>query len=563
MNMKKLLPASLMFAALLTGINTQAQRYLTEIFTSSEIETTMDVTYATNIDFLFSNLSDPAAVQADLVAIQTALGGGNPIPPEFYNPGDPSTAVKVTDIKMDIRKPSNAADDVDERPAIIFLHTGNFLPPIVNGGITGSKIDSSGVNLAKQWAKRGFVAVNAAYRLGWNPVSTDPDVRRGTLLNAVYRAFQDIQMCIRYLKANAAELGIDPDQIVVYGHGTGGYVVNTLNYLDELAELFLPKFIDSNTNNSYVDVNVVGGLDGYGGALNLYQDMGISSEFAFACNAGGALGDESWMTGGEAPHVAFHTIRDPFAPFNEGTVIVPTTNEDVVDVHGSNFFIQKANDLNNNAVFADFPSDPYTDAARSHYGETYEYIYPAPNNTITVASTPEGLFPFLRPINPLNVFLNEGSPWDWWDLNTLQAVVAAYNAATGANVDANTLHQQGVAGNPGMGPEKGLAHIDTIQGYLIPRIVAALDLVTGIDEAPEKIVELDVFPNPATDFVTFETKGERIDYIELYDMRGQRIMIENVNNNRYTLQRRNIESGMYVAALWFDGKRATSKVIFK
>lgn len=560
--MKKHLHLPLLLVAIGLSLGVQAQRYLTEVFTSGQIETTSNVTYATNIDWLFSDFSDPSEVQADMIAIGTAVGGGNPIPPEYYNPAS-ETAIKVTDLRMDIRKPMDSEDPEDARPAIIYVHTGNFLPPLVNGGITGSKIDSAGVNLAKQWAKRGFVGVNAEYRRGWNPVSPDPDVRRGTLLNAVYRAIHDIKMCVRYLKANASELGIDPNQIILYGQGSGGYVVNAYTTLDNIAELFLPKFIDSNTNSSYVDVDVVGGIDGYGGTLNLYQDVGVSADVAFAVNAGGAMGDESWLDGGEVPHVSFHCIRDPFAPFDAGTVIVPTTNEDVVDVHGSNFFIQKAVDAGNNDVFVDFPSDPYTDRARSLYGQTYDYIYPAPNDEITVNETPEGLFPFLKPINQLNVFLNESGPWDWWDFNTLEQVVAGYNAATGANLNATELHQQGVAGNPGMGPVKGLAHIDTIQGYMVPRIVTALDLSTGINEAEMANVNLELFPNPATDVVSVYAEGEIIDNVELYDINGRRVMVDQVNNDRYMLKRGNLENGMYILNLWIDGKRASSKVIFR
>lgn len=561
--MKKRLLFPLLAVAVGISSESNAQRYLSEIFTSSQIETTSNVTYATNVDFLRSNFADQAQVQTDMMALFTAVTQGNPIPPQFYNPTDPSTDVKVTDIKMDIRKPMDSEDANNARPAIIYLHTGNFLPPILNGGITGDKIDSAGVRLTTQWAKRGFVGVSANYRLGWNPVSTDADVRRGTLLNAVYRAIHDTKMCVRYLKANAAELGIDPDKIIIYGQGSGGYVTNAYMTVDDIAEMFLPKFIDSNTGSSYVDVNIVGNVDGYGGALNLYLDQGISADVAFTVNAGGAMGDESWLEGGEPPHVSFHLLRDPFAPFDEGTVVVPTTNEDVVDVHGSNFFIQKAVDLGNNEVFVNFPSDPYTDRARSIYGQTFDYIYPAPNDQITVNETPEGLFTFVRPINEMNVFLNEGSPWDWWDFATLQVVVAGYNAATGSNVDANVLHGQGVAGNPGMGPVKGLAHIDTIQGYMIPRIVGALDLNTGVNEIAASDINLEVYPNPATDFVSVTVEGETIDYIELYSMKGQRIAVEQVNKDRYVLQRGDLESGMYVLNLWLDGKRATSKVIFK
>ena len=85
------------------------------------------------------------------------------------------------------------------------------------------------------------------------------------------------------------------------------------------------------------------------------------------------MADESWLEAGDIPQVAIQTVRDDFAPFTFGTVIVGTTGEEVVDVHGSNTFIQKANDLGNNDVFADLPDgDPYTDAARALYGTSWE-----------------------------------------------------------------------------------------------------------------------------------------------------------------------------------------------
>jgi hypothetical protein len=552
--------------AALMGVATLSfgQRYLTEIFSSSQINTTSNVVYATNIDFLTSNFTNQAQVQNDLIALNTAIAMGQPFPAAYYNPADASTSVKVTNLLMDIRQPDQTTDPVEARPAIIYVHTGNFLPPLINGGISGSKIDSAAVNLCKQWAKRGFVSVSASYRLGWNPISTDPDVRRGTLLNAVYRAIRDVKMCVRYLKDNAEELGIDPNQIIIYGQGSGGYIANAYMTLDDITELFLPKFLDSETAQPYVDISLVGGIDGYGGALNLYQDNGISADVAFTANAGGAIGDISWLEGGEPPHVSFHCVRDPFAPFNEGTVIVPTTNEDVVEVQGSNIVIQNAVNFGNNNSFASFPSgDPYTDRARSLYGQTLDYIYPAPNNTVTINNTPEGLFPFVKPINQVNVFLNESGPWDWWDFATLQQVVAGTNAALGTNFDATTLHQQGIMGNPDMGPVKGLAHIDTIQGYLVPRIIAALDLVTGIESAPEKQVKLDIFPNPAIDQVTVIAEGEKIDHMELFDLTGKRVRVENINSDRFILHRRNLESGVYLLNLWFDGEKSTNKVIFK
>ena len=88
-------------------------------------------------------------------------------------------------------------------------------------------------------------------------------------------------------------------------------------------------------------------------------------------------------------------------------------------------------------AFADIPDgDAYTDAARSTYGQTYEYIY-ATEPTMTVNNSPEGLYPFLLPLTSSpSVFGNQGAPWEWGDLTTLEAVVAGTNAALGTSFDA-------------------------------------------------------------------------------------------------------------------------------
>ncbi|MFN6114365.1 MAG: hypothetical protein ACK46C_00610, partial [Flavobacteriales bacterium] len=92
--MNRTLPLALVSAAL--GLATAAsaqQRYINEVFTNAQITITNDVTYGTNVNFLTSNLSSPL-VPTDLVALQTAVSLGQPIPAAYFNPADPSTAVK-------------------------------------------------------------------------------------------------------------------------------------------------------------------------------------------------------------------------------------------------------------------------------------------------------------------------------------------------------------------------------------------------------------------------------------------------------------------------------------
>ena len=91
-------------------------------------------------------------------------------------------------IYCDIYEP--IGDTLTNRPVIIVSHTGSFLPPVANGQPTGSIKDSSIVEQCNRWAKKGYVAVAMGNRLGWNPLSTDQNVRTSTLLQA-YRGIQD------------------------------------------------------------------------------------------------------------------------------------------------------------------------------------------------------------------------------------------------------------------------------------------------------------------------------------------------------------------------------------
>lgn len=557
--------------------STMAQRYANEIFDSNEV--TPNVSFGFNVNtFSMPNiLVNPALWGAEMAALNQNIDDGVMPTANFFTPNpllsaEDSTAVKLVDLKMDIYTPPGD-DDISDRPVVIFIHTGNFLPALFNGGITGDKIDSAGVNICKQFARRGYVAASINYRLGWNPISPEPDVRTGTLLQAVYRALHDTQTAVRFLRNTVADgnpYGIDPDKIVLFGQGSGGYVAQayiTLNdYLTEIVDV--EKF--NGANGPYINEVVDGNIDGGPGLTRLkdpLQVAGIDKDVQMAINAGGSLADISWLNEGEAPMVTFHCLRDPFAPFDDGTVVVPTTNQNVVDVSGGNVFVQTANDFNNNAAFAGIPDgDVYTDRARAMYGETYDYIYPN-QTTMTVASTPEGLYPFLVPITPLpSVFLNEAGPWDWWDLATLEAVVAGTNAATGQNFDAAVLNAQGIAGNPGMGPDKGLAYIDTMQAYANPRIMCVLELEGAICSTGISEKELDnstsVYPNPATSNVQILNNDEAIRNIRLYDVSGRLVKSVQVNANNYVLERGNIKNGVYIMELTFDTNSISRKVVF-
>jgi hypothetical protein len=585
--MKTTLLSSTLGLMLATSLQVQAQRYATEIFSASEISTESNVAYGVNVNPLFSadyfgytSPADDAAIadwNADMGFLNDLLTNGEDIPQNFFFPNqalppEQQTDVKLAPLTMDIYTPPGT-DDVSDRPLIIFIHTGNFLPALFNGGITGDKVDSAGVNLCKQWAQRGFVAASINYRLGWNPLTTDLDVRRGGLLRAVYRALHDTQTAVRFFRASVEGgnvYGIDPSKIVLFGQGSGGYVSQAYATLDNYGEEIagLSKFVGN--QGPYVLEARDGNIDGGPGITRLpdpLQLAGIPKDVQMTVNAGGALADLSWLEDGDTPMVSIHCVRDPFAPFNEGTVIVPTTNGQVVDVSGSNQFIQQANDFGNNDVFANIPDgDPFTDRARSLYGETFDYILPS-EPTVTINSTPEGLFPVVLDEIELgqgDPFFNQAGPWDWWDFGTLQAVVSATNSQLPPEdqFDAAALNAQGLLGNPGMSPEKGLAYIDTIQGYTVPRIILALDLPLSVENELVYENSTSVYPNPTQGELTIRNDEFTIRRVELMDITGRVVMNKVVNSGIYTMNRNDFSNGVYLMRVVFDDNQITKKVLF-
>ncbi len=488
--MKKhvLLLAILAFGFGIAPLN--AQRYLTEIFTSSDV--TANVVYANNISVLT----------------------GTPAP---------------QDLLCDIYTPP-ASDTVSNRPVILVSHTGSFLPPQINGQCTGSKSDFVVVEMCEQLARRGFVAVAFNYRLGWNPASSDQDVRTSTLINAAYRGIQDAFSLVRWLRADVANnsntYGIDESSIVVGGIGTGGYLGLGCNFLDDISEIFLDKFYNFNTNAYYVDTALSGNIEGtLQRPLNLANNSGFSSDFAMGFNLGGALGDASWVDANGRPHVSFHVPNDPFAPYDSGAVIVPTTGDFVVNVTGSLGAQRIIAGLNLNAPFVNAGlSDSYTLAAN------------AKNQGFG------GLFPFPRPSV-------ESGPWEYFD-------------TTVCNLPNPT--------NPDMSMMKSLTYIDTVMNYLVPRVVCGLGLsecsaISAVEDELE-LGAVDVFPNPSYDRLTLSSTiaGNMIQSVRMTDLQGRTVLSQDgIQSSEYTLDHQSVAPGLYFVRVETRKGYLTKKVILK
>ena len=446
--MKKTLQCVFTIALLSLGLSVNAQnRYLDDVF--SAVTVTSDVTYATNISIL--------------PMLQGLPPGPAPLMCDIYEP---------------------TGDSIVNRPVIILVHTGSFLPPVLNGQPTGSKTDLSIVEQCTRWAKKGYVAIAMDNRLGWNPTSTDQDVRTSTLLQAAYRGIQDAKAMVRYMRmteANGNPYGIDEQQIVLGGQGTGAYISLGYPTLDDpAAELMLPKFINFNTTppSPYVYPPFFGNPDGTDSAWlpaaasptgqtelwNIPNNPTYNNDVNMIFNLGGALADISWLSAGDVPMVSFHCEKDPYGPIDTGDVIVPTTGDFVVEVMGSRTVQHYANQYLNNDPFALAGiSDVYTTAANVNNGGLEGlnmFITPPPSTTPNAFGELEE---------------EQSSPWDWWDNAAYDAMFQAVNSAPPGYGAANSL-----LGNPNMSAINGNLYLDTVQGYLNPRMYEVLDLVNTV-----------------------------------------------------------------------------------
>ncbi len=513
--MKRLLIIACLTMISISGFG---QRYLNEIFTNADLTITPNVVYGNNFQFLT----------------------GAPV---------------ATDLLMDVYEPNQSIDPLSNRPVIVYLHTGSFLPPIVNGTPTGWRYDSTVVENCKQFARRGYVAIAATYRMGWNPVAVDQDVRTGTLLQAVYRSIQDAKACVRYIYKTSSgggnTFGIDTNAIILGGQGSGGYIALAYATLDKTSEINLPKFL-SNTNNatygfvqgqSYINQSLIGDFDGFGGnpALNnANNSVGYSDVVHFAFNLGGAIGDSIWLEPGDVPMVAFHVIGDPFAPYDNGVVIVPTTGQFVVNVSGSATVIRKANQFGNNNCFinAGF-TDPYTVRAYQLNGGQ------------------DGLFPLET--NPAQ----QAGPWEWFDstATVMFAQALGYPASQGT-----TVYQNALITNPDMSKAKAMAYIDTIQNYVNPRIVYCLGLNNvGINDNQAVAASIHAIPNPSNDNITINlTQQEnKITSLQLFDVTGRVAKtINGIDANSIVINRNGMDAGIYFAVIKTEHGTTTIKIMF-
>jgi hypothetical protein len=552
--MKKIVTHLIFLFCLLSIAQSYAQdRYVDEIFT--DVQVTSGVTYGVNATVL-------------LVPIV-----GEAVPQE---------------LKLDIYEP--VGDTETERPLVLVFHTGNFLPPVTNAQIAGSKTDSSDVEICKQLARRGFVAAAVNYRLGWNPLAETQPERALGLIQAAYRGVQDGRTAIRYFKKTVAEdsnpYGIDDSKITMWGNGTGGYLVlgvNGLSFYNEIPLASNPtgKFLlDTNMDGTPETPMVVevyhGDIEGKvlavtpddafglpaGDTTNYPNHVAYSSDFQLTVNIGGALGDISWLDDQTVPILTVQSIDDQFAPYNDAILIVPTTGDPIVQVQGLQKIgaTQEASAINQG--WKDFGfDDAVTQEAQANAATAGHAYY-------------EGSYSWKSPDNSAGE--DEGIVINWWDPAgatpaTSPCMGLAWNQCPHPSDPSGgtSFHANGLILNEGMSAAKARGNIAKIMDYVIPRACITLDLscngVTGTNEPLLDAALVELMPNPTGGALTINTaNAELIENVAVFNIEGKLIAVDkNINQTQHNLNLYGQAPGMYIVKIFLADGVVAKKVMLK
>lgn len=137
--------------------------------------------------------------------VSAAGGELKPLAADFHPSANRAIAVYKTtpqgDLKINLYFPTDWKP-ADKRPAIVFFFGGGF--------VAGSP--SQFTTTAGYFATRGLVAASAEYRIG-NVHHTPPE-----------RCVEDAKSAVRWMRMNAARLGIDARRVIAGGGSAGGTI---------------------------------------------------------------------------------------------------------------------------------------------------------------------------------------------------------------------------------------------------------------------------------------------------------------------------------------------------
>src|ERR1043166_8592467 len=130
--------------------------------------------------------------------------------------GAPMTPLSEDCLYLNVWTPAKAAGD--RLPVMVWIYGGGFV-----GGQTSVPL-YDGTKLAE----KGVVLVSVAYRLGAFGFLAHPELSKETGKGSGNFGLQDQIAGLRWVKANIAKFGGDPNRVTIFGESAGGISVSML-----------------------------------------------------------------------------------------------------------------------------------------------------------------------------------------------------------------------------------------------------------------------------------------------------------------------------------------------
>jgi len=125
--------------------------------------------------------------------------------------------------------------DSEKRPVMVFVHGGAFMEGSTNGSYNGAVLANRG----------GLVFVNLQYRIGALGFLELADVGGKEFENTGNLGILDQIAALKWVRANIAAFGGDPNNVMVFGESAGAVSVATLLALDQARGLFQRALLES------------------------------------------------------------------------------------------------------------------------------------------------------------------------------------------------------------------------------------------------------------------------------------------------------------------------------
>jgi len=430
------------------------------------------------------------------------------------------------DLVMDIYTPDG--DTETSRPAIIFAHAGAF--------INGSRNNDDMVDFCIFLARKGYVNATIDYRKGMY-LNDDNVPLHGT--RSVYRGLQDGRAAVRFLRANAANYGIDPEKVYFTGSSAGAFIALHTIYMNDSE-----KPTEANAS-SYTSLSVPYNAPDLG-PVDIGNNLTFNGKPDAVISLWGAIQSSNLVTATDTtPVFLSHGIADIVVPYELG---VPFGYPLLPVVAGS----KQVNDKLDALGFTN--KETYFVSGENHefYGATngdwvippnayWDTIFNMSTNFLWEQHKPE--VNYTDNATGLSVDFSDTSTgaiswlWDFGDgtTSTLQNPTHVY--VTGDTYD--------------------------VKLYVENDIKSWNEITKSATYAPlaitdEHTLEFSVFPNPTNGILNITSKTP-LNRIEIYSILGKEIL-NSINSNN-SLDISNLNRGVYIIKVHSNNELGIKRII--